>query len=57
MSFIQESAKKHLVDLDKIQTDVTELGKLVEDENAFYSWLDGLEVDEENPQSQKEEDR
>lgn len=57
MSFIQESAKKHLVDLDKIQTDVTELGKLVEDENAFYSWLDGLEVNEENPQSQKEEDR
>ena len=46
-----------MVDLDKIQADVTELGKLVEDENAFYSWLDGLEVDEENPQRQKEEDR
>lgn len=54
-SYVQEKAKEHSVELDKIQEEMAYLETVIEDENAFYAWLDDL-VDMEIKEDKSEEE-
>lgn len=54
-SYVQKKAKEHSVELEKIQGEMANLETVIEDESAFYDWLDSL-IDKERSQNESEEE-
>ena len=56
MSFVQEKARKHTIELDKTQEMMICLENAMEDNNRFYNWLDALIDQETNADETKEDE-
>ena len=54
-SYVKKKAKEHSVELEKVQEEMINLETVIEDESAFYNWLDSL-IDKERSQNKSEEE-